>query len=581
MRPTRPFVFALWCAGLLAAALAPASAQSDLAPAAAAGAPPAASNAMIAYAADLDLLERRFDVPLSEQRRTRLRTFLESTLAELQAMDLPEAAREARIDRALLIADCERRLRRLTEEEELEQRLRPLLAHAPRLVELCERRRAHEPAPGPRTAADLHQAATQLETLLTQLEAGAFDDVAPHEAKTAVRWLGQLQSALDEWRAFYDGYDPVLSWWAQKPFELCRSRHEQWRQALSRRLVDRGGDASLLGTPIGEEALLAELRAECIPYAPAELVAIAEREFAFCELEGRQASEQLGYDGDWIKALEAVKGRHREPGQQPQLIRDLAQEAIDFLDERALLTIPDLAREGWRMTMMSPEAQKVNPFFLGGETIYVSFPTDAMGHDEKLQSLRSNNEHFCRATVHHELIPGHWLQQHAQERHRPWRSRFATPFWIEGWALYWEMRLYELGFAKSPEDRIGMLYWRKHRCARIVFSLNYHLGRWSPRQCIDYLIEKVGHEPSAAEGEVRRSITGGYGPLYQAAYMLGGLQLLALRQELVGSGAMPERAFHDAVLHQNAIPIALLRLALLPSPLSDDAARNWRFADPR
>jgi uncharacterized protein (DUF885 family) len=66
------------------------------------------------------------------------------------------------------------------------------------------------------------------------------------------------------------------------------------------------------------------------------------------------------------------------------------------------------------------------------------------------------------------------------------------------------MRLYDLGFAKSPEDRIGMLYWRKHRCARIVFSLNFHLGRWTGPQCVEYLIDRVGHERAAAEGEVRR-----------------------------------------------------------------------------
>jgi uncharacterized protein (DUF885 family) len=229
--------------------------------------------------------------------------------------------------------------------------------------------------------------------------------------------------------------------------------------------------------------------------------------------------------------------------------------------------------------MLSPEAQRVNPFFLGGETIQVSFPTDAMAHEHKLQSLRSNNEHFCRATVHHELIPGHWLQQHMQARHRTWRRPFSTPFWIEGWALYWEMRLYDLGLAPTPADKVGMLYWRKHRCARIVFSLNFHLGRWPAPQCVDYLVERVGHERAAAEAEVRRSVGGAYGPLYQAAYMLGGLQFRALHGELVRSGALTERQFHDAVLQQGSMPVALVRAALraeLPPP---GDLPDWRFAD--
>lgn len=231
------------------------------------------------------------------------------------------------------------------------------------------------------------------------------------------------------------------------------------------------------------------------------------------------------------------------------------------------------------MSMMSRQAQKVNPFFLGGETIQVSFPTDAMGHDEKLAALRSNNEHFCRATVHHELIPGHWLQQYMQARHRTYRAPFDTPFWIEGWALYWEMRLYDLGLWHGPEDRVGMLYWRKHRCARIVFSLNFHLGTWTGPQCVEYLIDRVGHERAAAEGEVRRSVTGGYGPLYQAAYMLGGLQLSALHDELCRPGSpWTEKRFHDAVLQQNSVPIAVLRAALA-GEMPGRQLPPWRFAD--
>jgi uncharacterized protein (DUF885 family) len=141
------------------------------------------------------------------------------------------------------------------------------------------------------------------------------------------------------------------------------------------------------------------------------------------------------------------------------------------------------------------------------------------------------------------------------------------------------MRLYDLGLAPTPADKVGMLYWRKHRCARIVFSLNFHLGRWPAPQCVDYLVERVGHERAAAEAEVRRSVGGAYGPLYQAAYMLGGLQFRALHGELVRSGALTERQFHDAVLQQGSMPVALVRAALraeLPPP---GDLPDWRFAD--
>jgi uncharacterized protein (DUF885 family) len=117
-----------------------------------------------------------------------------------------------------------------------------------------------------------------------------------------------------------------------------------------------------------------------------------------------------------------------------------------------------------------------------------------------------------------------------------------------------------------------MLFWRMHRCARIVFSLNFHLGNWTPEQSIDYLVEKVGHERASAEGEVRRSFAGQYPPLYQAAYMVGGLQVRALYRDLVQSGKMTNRQFHDAILQENNVPIEIVRVILTKQRLTRDYA---------
>ena len=105
---------------------------------------------------------------------------------------------------------------------------------------------------------------------------------------------------------------------------------------------------------------------------------------------------------------------------------------------------------------------------------------------------------------------------------------FSTPFWTEGGALYWELLFWDLKFPKTPENKIGMLFWRMHRCARIIFSLNFHLEKMTPQQCIDFLVERVGHERDNATAEVRRSFDGSYGPLYQIAYLIGGLQIYSL-----------------------------------------------------
>ena len=317
-----------------------------------------------------------------------------------------------------------------------------------------------------------------------------------------------------------------------------------------------------------------------IPYSPEELIAFANKEFAWCENEMKRASREMGDGDDWKKALEKVKNMYVEPGKQPQLIRELAIEAIEFMDAHDLVTIPPVARETWRMQMMSPQRQLVNPFFTGGETISVSYPTDGMSYESKMMSMRGNNRPFSKATVFHELIPGHELQGYMSQRYRPYRGAAfgRSAFVTEGWSLYWELLLWDMKFQKTPEERIGALFWHMHRCARIIFSLSFHLNKMTPNECIEFLVDRVGFERENAVGEVRRSFAGDYGPLYQAGYLLGGRQLYALHKELVDSGKMTNRQFHDAILKENYIPVEMMRAGLMNQPLTRDYKSNWKFA---
>jgi len=75
----------------------------------------------------------------------------------------------------------------------------------------------------------------------------------------------------------------------------------------------------------------------------------------------------------------------------------------------------------------------------------------------------------------------------------------GTPFYGEGWPLYWDTLLYDIGFLDTPEKKVGALFWRMHRT-------------------------------------------------------LGGLQLRGLKAELVDTGQMTLKEFHDAVVLQGSMP---------------------------
>jgi hypothetical protein len=345
----------------------------------------------------------------------------------------------------------------------------------------------------------------------------------------------------------------------------------------------KADESGIPGPARGRDGLLLDLREEMIPYSPEQLIALANREFARQEEEMKKASRAMGLGDDWKAAIERVKSQHAPPGAQPVIIRDMLHEAVDYLRQHDMITVPQVAVETFRMAMMSPERQLVNPFFTGGAQITVSYPTNTMDYDARLQSMRGNATALSHATAHHEMIPGHHLSAYRDARYgtiyRPSIGGGNTPFFREGWAVYWETVLFDKGFHDTPEERVGALFWLMHRSARIIFSLNFHMGVWSPQECIDFLVEKVGHERDNAIAEVRRSFdpAAGYSPLYQAAYLLGALQLRGLRAELVESGQMAERAFHDEIVRQGSMPIGYLRLGLTRQRLARDLDLDWKF----
>src|SRR5690606_35285694 len=151
----------------------------------------------------------------------------------------------------------------------------------------------------------------------------------------------------------------------------------------------------------------------------------------------------------------------------------LHNDSVDLLPKHALITLPPLAEGGWGMMLTSPDRQWVNPSFTGRTNTSMSYSTDGRAYWPRLTSMTGHHPHSSRATVHPELLAGHNLQFFMNSRYRDYRN-FSTPFWTEGWALYWELLLWDMDFPQSPEDRIGMLFWHMHRCARIIFSLNYH-----------------------------------------------------------------------------------------------------------
>jgi len=532
------------------------------------------------YQADEMLLNRKYSLKKSEEYYQRMERFYTEWLTKLKTLPFAKLNVNERVDYILLRRDINADQRSITKDYADFKANKFTIPFAKTIVDFEKTRRIGTQPDGKATAESFEKLKEEINISLKAASNSTLP-ISPLQASWAQQTINQYITVFTEAYNFYAGYDPQFTKATKSVFPTVITALKNYAAELGKtaKLSEVKDDGSgILGNPIGRPAFLSLLADEMIAYTPEQIEKIAMREFAWCDAEMLKASNQMGFGNDWKKALEKVKTDYPELGKQPELVYQLATEAIDFVEKHQLIDVPEMAKEGWRMRMLTPQEQLFAPFFLGGESVLIAYPTEDMSEEAKMMTLRGNNRHFSRAVVFHELIPGHNLQYYMQSRYKPYRRPFGTPFWSEGWSLYWEMLLWDQNFAKTPEDKIGMLFWRMHRCARIIFSMNYHLGKWTPKQCIDFLVERVGFERANAEAEVRRSFTGGYGPLYQIGYMLGGLEFRALHKELVASGKMTNIQFHDRILKENNMPVEMVRAILTNQVLPENFTTKWKFA---
>jgi len=152
------------------------------------------------------------------------------------------------------------------------------------------------------------------------------------------------------------------------------------------------------------------------------------------------------------------------------------------------------------------------------------------------------------ATAFHEGIPGHHLQ-------------LAIAFIVaygEGWALYTERLVDEMGLYGSQLDRMGMLSADSMRAGRLVVDTGVHGLGWSRQQAIDYLAENSPMTLHTITEEIDRYIASM--PGQAVSYMIGRLEIQRMRAEAEKrlGDRFDIKGFHDAVLTSGAVPLETL-----------------------
>jgi uncharacterized protein (DUF885 family) len=164
------------------------------------------------------------------------------------------------------------------------------------------------------------------------------------------------------------------------------------------------------------------------------------------------------------------------------------------------------------------------------------------------------------ALVAHEGAPGHHIQiALAQEQTGvpEFRHDYDLTAFVEGWALYAEQLGREMGLYTTPYERFGLLSMEMWRACRLVIDTGIHWKGWTREQAVACLKDNTALSDTNIENEVNRYISW---PGQALAYKVGELRIMALRRKAEAAlGAKFDiRAFHDALLDEGPMPLALL-----------------------
>ena len=306
----------------------------------------------------------------------------------------------------------------------------------------------------------------------------------------------------------------------------------------------------------------------------ADADAILERgRRAFDETEARaqKIAERIAPGMHWIDVYESVKDGHLPFNGTKGTHQSQMDAARAFVRDHQGVTLPDGEHV---ITVDTPPAmrrsspfgtfQTVRPFDDGLEGRLVLTPIDAsLPADQRLERSRSHHHAWTPIIAVHEAYPGHHV--HAlKARQNIWLLRRVAdePITLEGWGLFTEKLLFDLGFLAGDEVELTILRNRLWRAARVILDVSLHTGRIGIRQAVDFLVDRVRFERRAVELKVGMDSRR---PTYVLGYLIGMQEIKRLRNDWVVANGPPNppSKLYDALLSAGGIPPALIRAELL------------------
>ncbi len=342
---------------------------------------------------------------------------------------------------------------------------------------------------------------------------------------------------------------------------------EEYKQFLKNHVLPK----TIEEFAIGEEMFNFLLQTEhLLPYDVDTLILFGKESVAQTKRAIEEVAREINPRKNWREIVADLKGDYPSGTELIHLYQDEMNAAKKFVHAMDLVTIPD---ENLRVTdtpiferPTTPYAAYLSPppFDIKPEGIFWVTPIDLHAPQEKqMDQLRGHNRRGVTIVAVHEAYPGHHLQlSRANKVDSLVRKQYESTVFIEGWALYCEELMFEMGFYHDLAVRLLQLKDQLWRSCRVVIDASIHSHRMNFNDAVKMLVDVADLEETNVQAEVKRySIS----PTQPMSYIIGKKQIMELREKVRKSKGEDFRLkdFHDELLGFGSIPISLIEPLML------------------
>ena len=290
-----------------------------------------------------------------------------------------------------------------------------------------------------------------------------------------------------------------------------------------------------------------------------ELYTFGEKLFKETELELKKVTQELQGNDDVEALMKKIQQQHPENEKLLDEYRAQMQAARKFVEEHDIITIPEkdnlkVIETPNFLQHQIPLAAYDQPAPTDSEQKGYYYVTPAKTEDD----LGEHNSVSLKHTCVHEAWPGHHLQ-FVTANLKPSSSTLprllnASATFYEGWALYCEQLMHELGFITEPESRFVLLKDRLWRALRIMIDVGIQTRGLSLDAAAKLMQEKIGLSENQAMGDLTWY---SHAPGVPMGYATGWALITELKRQQQKEEDFNLKLFHDTLLSSGSIALSL------------------------